>query len=188
MIHDTWSESKGEEDRGDTSATETPVEAETRTAFPPKDLPSSILQDIESLSFLHDLESSSDTFADGRTATDSSPTFSVSTISDFTPTDFGDDIGENGGEQIPTRHKAFCLEDGNTEIMCGHTIFRIHSPIVSFSSPSLREILSPSTLLDAPMPGGCPRIPLTDSADDFAVLLEMIYTPGYVPSPQRGFC
>jgi hypothetical protein len=33
------------------------------------------------------------------------------------------------------------------------------------------------------MPEGCPRVVFKDSAEDFAVLLKMIYTPGYVPPP-----
>ena len=62
--------------------------------------------------------------------------------------------------------------------MCGDTLFRIHSTIVSFSSTRLRDTLSPETLLNALMPEGCPRIVFEDSAEDIAVLLKMIYTPG----------
>ena len=77
----------------------------------------------------------------------------------------------------------FYLENGDVEIVCGHTIFRIHSPIVSFSSANLRDMLSSPTLLNAPMPEGCPRVIFKDSAEDFAVLLKMIYTPGCVSPP-----
>ena len=84
---------------------------------------------------------------------------------------------------MPTRHETFYLEDGNVEIMCGQTIFKVHSPILSFSSRNLRDMLSSPTLLNAPIPEGCPRIAFKDSAEDFAVLLKMIYTPGYVPQP-----
>jgi len=100
----------------------------------------------------------------------------------FVMTEFDVDIGE-GGERIPTRHETFYLEDGNVEIVCGHTVFRVHSTVVSFSSPNLRNMLSSSTLLNAPMPEGCPRVVFKDSAEDFAVLLKIIYTPGYVPLP-----
>ena len=82
---------------------------------------------------------------------------------------------------MPTRHETFYLEDGNVEIMCGQTIFKVHSPILSFSSRNLRDMLSSPTLLNAPIPEGCPRIAFKDSAEDFAVLLKMIYTPGYAP-------
>jgi hypothetical protein len=108
----------------------------------------------------------------------SSPTLSISTISDFTPTELGEDVLEGSSELIPTPHETFYLEDGNVEIICGHTIFRIHSPIVSFSSPKLRDMLSQSAILNAPTPDECPRIVFNDSAEDFAVLLKMIYTPG----------
>ena len=105
-----------------------------------------------------------------------SPTLSISTVSDLAPTEFGE-------EQATTRHDTFYFDDGNVEIVCGGTVFRVHSTIISFSSPKLRDVLSPTTLLSAPMPEGCPRITLTDSAEDFAVLLRVIYTPGYVLSP-----
>ena len=73
-------------------------------------------------------------------------------------------------------HETFYFEDGNVEIVCGDTVFRVHSTIISFSSSKLRDMLSPSTLLNAPMPEGCPRTVFEDSADDFEVLLETIYT------------
>ena len=170
-------------------AAEIPAEVETPIAFAPQDLPttvdidipSPILQGVESSSALHGVESSPNASTDDWTATVSSPTLSISTISDLTSTEFDEDISEGGGGRISTRHEAFYLVDGNLEVVCGHTIFRIHSPIVSFSSPSLRDMLSPSTLLNAPTPEGCPRVIFKDSAEDFAVLLKMIYTPGYVP-------
>jgi len=141
------------------------------------------LQVIDFLPVLHDAESSPSTFTDYRLATNSSPTLSISTVSDLTSTELGDDIDEGDDERIPTHHETFYLEDGNVEITCGYTIFRIHSSIVSFSSLSLRDMLSPPTLLGAPTPEGCPRIVFKDSPEDFAVLLKMIYTPGYVPPP-----
>jgi len=204
-LHAAWLQRKDEEEQrdiaeteeregeeGDEGATGIPAEVETPIAFAPQVLPttidigipSPILQGIESSSVLHDVEYSSDTFTDDQTTTTSSPTFSISSLSDLTSADeFGEDIGEGSDERIPTRHETFYLEDGNVEIVCGHTIFRVHSPIVSFSSPNLRDTLSPSTLLNAPMPEGCPRIVFKDSAEDFAVLLKMIYTPGHVHPP-----
>ena len=98
-------------------------------------------------------------------------------MSDLTPTELGE-IEEDDGK----RHETFYLEDGNAEILCGQTIFRVHSPIVSFSSLVLREMLS-SSALNAPTSEGCPRVIFKDSADDFGVLLKMIYTPGHVPPP-----
>jgi len=110
----------------------------------------------------------------------SSPTLSISTISDLTPTELGEDIEEGSGEQKITRHETFYFADGNVEIVCGGTVFRVHSTIISFSSPKLGEILSQSALSQAQTPAGPPHISITDSAEDFAVLLKMIYTPGWV--------
>jgi len=172
-------------------AVEVSAEVETPVAFTPQDLPLTIdmpippfLHGIEYPSVLRDAEPPSDaSINDQITTTSSSPTLSISTISDLTPTELDDDIGEGSGEGVITHHEMFYFEDGNVEVVCGRTIFRIHSSIVSFSSSKLRDILSPAALLNAPMPGGCPRIFFKDSAKDFAVLLRMIYSPGCVPPP-----
>ena len=170
-------------------AAEVPAEAETPIAFAPQNLPIAVDTGIPP-SILHGIESPSDPFTNvNRTATVSSPTLSISTVSDLTLMELGDDIGVDSGKWILTRHEAFYLEDGNVEIVCGHTIFRVHSPVVSFSSRNLRDVLSPFTLLNAPMPEGCSRVVFKDSAEDFGVLLKMIYIPGYIPlCPQCGFC
>ena len=163
----------------------------TPVAFAPQDLPIAvdidipppILHDLTSPSVFHDVDTPIDTSANARTTAPSSPTLSTSTVSDFTPTELEDSTEEGDGERSTTRHETFYLEDGNVEVVCGHTIFRIHSPIVSFSSSKLRDVLSPSILLNAPMAEGCPRIAFEDSPEDFAVLLKMIYTPGCVTPP-----
>jgi len=178
-----------EDGDGDTMAAEVPPDVETPVAFAPRDLPitidigsipPSLLRGIEYPSVLRGAEPLSDASASDRITAASSPTLSISTISDLTPTELDDGTGEGEGERISTRHETFYLEDGNVEVVCGRKIFRIHPPIVSFSSSKLRDMLSPSTLLDAPMPEGCPQIIFKDSAEDFAVLLKMIYTPGCV--------
>ena len=168
-------------------AAEIPAENQTPVAFPPQDLPittnigipgSPIFRVIDPSTVQHDGESSPDAPTGDQTTTVSSPTLTISTVSDLTPTEFGEDIVGDSDEQIQTRHETFYLEDGNVEIVCGHTVFRVHSPVVSFSSPNLRNALSPSTLLSAPTPEGCPRVVFKDNAEDFSVLLKMIYTPG----------
>ena len=114
------------------------------------------------------------------TSTVSSPTLSVSANTALISTESEEDtVEENDGEQSPavTRHKTFYLEDGNVEILCGLTIFRVHTPIISFVSSKLRDVLSES-MVTAPTPGGCPRVVFEDSAEDFGVLLKTIYTPG----------
>ena len=119
-----------------------------------------------------------ETFVDISSTAVSSPTLSISTVSDLTPTELGEDIEDGDGERVTTPHDTFYFEDGNVEVVCGHILFRVHSTTVSFSSPKLREMLSRSVLLHAPTPDGCPRITIEDSSQDFAVLLKMIYTPG----------
>jgi hypothetical protein len=111
------------------------------------------------------------------TGATSSPTLSISTISDFAPTELGEDI-EHDEEEAAARHNTLYFEDGNVEIICADTIFRVHSSILSFSSTKLRDILSQPTLLHAPTPGECPRVTIPDSAEDFGILLKMVYTPG----------
>ncbi|KAF9783268.1 hypothetical protein BJ322DRAFT_144057 [Thelephora terrestris] len=182
-LHDKWLQRRKEE-KSDTTAT-----GDIPAASVPQDLPdtitgidgsSSALQGIKPFPLLRGVEVASDTFFNPRVPIISSPTLSISTASDFTLTELGEDIGEGGGGgQTLAHHDIFYLEDGNVEILCGDTVFRIHTSIVSFSSSRLRDVLSPSTLLNAPMPAGCPRVAFDDSAEDFAVLLKMISTPGF---------
>ena len=166
------------------------AEVKTPVAFALQDLPEitlgieippSILQDIESSTVLSDGNSTLDTFIDIPSGA-VSPTLSISTVSDLTPTELGEEI-EPGEKQTTTHHDTFYFEDGNVEIVCGDTIFRVHSTIISFASSQLREILSQPALLDAPTPEGRPRITTSDSAEYFGMLLKMIYTPGFVSPP-----
>ena len=166
------------------------AEVKTPVAFAPQDLPEitlgieippSILQDIESSTVLSDGNSSLDTFIDIPSGA-VSPTLSISTVSDLTPTELGEEI-EPGEKQATTHHDTFYFEDGNMEIACGDTVFRVHSTIISFASSELREIFSQPALLNGPTPEGCPRITTSDSAEDFGMLLKMIYTPWFVSPP-----
>ena len=168
-------------------AAEASAEVETPVAFAPQNLPTvaieieippSISQNIESSSVFNDLDALPEPFISVTTGAASSPTLSISTISDLTPTELGEEIEHDSEEQTTARHDLFYFEDGNVEIICGDAIFRVHSTIISFSSPKLRDILSQRALLNAPTPGGCPRVTISDSAEDFAILLKMIYTPG----------
>ena len=170
---------------------EVSAEVDTPIACAPQDLPimigigiaSSVLHGIEPPSILHDVGPPPDLPIGDPTTAASSPTLTISTISDLTPTELGDDTGEGSDERTTIRHDTFYFEDGNVEIVCGRTLFRVHSTTVSFSSPKLRGILSQPALLQASIPEGCPRIAISDTAHDFAVLLKMIYTPGYVSTP-----
>jgi hypothetical protein len=195
-IHAAWIQRRKEQNDSketreeDMAAGETSAEVKTPVAFAPQNLPvatipieipSSILQDIESSSLFSSGDSSLETFIDVPSGA-ASPTLSISTVSDLAPMEFGEE-SERGETQTATRHDTLYFEDGNVEIVCGDTVFRIHSSIVSFSSSELRDILSQQALLDAPTPEGRPRITTSDSTEDFATLLKMIYTPGLVPRP-----
>ena len=184
---------EGQGGEEDTIAAKVSAAVKSPDAFVPRDVPagatsttgigisSSTWQDIGSSSILdYHAESSSEDFVDATASVvTSSPT--LSSISDLTLTDPGG--VEHGQERAATRHDTFYFGDGNVEIVCEGTIFRVHATVVSLSSSKLQGILSRATLLRAPTPGGCPRITISERAADFATLLRMIYSPGFVPFP-----
>ena len=169
-------ERKGEDAKWGVLATEVPKEIEIPrpVTFAPQDLPTTVV---------NARIPSAEHFVNIPATALSSPTLSISTVSDLTPTELDEEI-EHIEAQTTTRHGTFYFEDGNAEIVCGDTVFRVHFTVISFASSKLRDVLSPSTLLNAPMPEGCPRIVFDDCAEDFAILLKMIYTPAYVLPPQ----
>jgi hypothetical protein len=78
-----------------------------------------------------------------------------------------------------TPHGTFYLDDGNVEVLCESTLFRVHTSILSLQSPVLRQTFSQTSLTTAESPNGCPRILSSDTAADFATLLKVIYLLGY---------
>jgi hypothetical protein len=106
-----------------------------------------------------------------------SPSISVATLSDFTMTDTPDDQSPIDPTEI-TPHDTFYLEDGNVEVLCESTLFRIHTNVLSFHSPVLRKGFTQAILATAESPNGCPRIPSSNTAMDFTTLLKIIYLPG----------
>jgi hypothetical protein len=121
-----------------------------------------------------------------------SPSISIATLSDFTIADTFDDepptdtaIADASDNEPPTddptvivQHETFYLQDGNVEVLCGNTLFRVHTSILSFHSPALRRMFAQTSLDTAESPNGCPRILSSDTATDFTTLLKMIYLPG----------
>ena len=103
----------------------------------------------------------------------------MSSLSDFTIEDTSDDEPPIDPTVI-TPHDAFYLEDGNVEVLCGNTLFRVHTSILSFHSPALRRMFAQASLTSAESPNGCPRILSSDPPRDFITLLKMIYLPGYM--------
>jgi hypothetical protein len=113
-----------------------------------------------------------------------SPSISIttSTLSDLTVADASDDeLPLNSA--IITPHDTFYLEDGNVEVLCGNTLFRIHTSVVSFHSSVLGKMFAKANLPDAESPNGCPRIPSSDTVTDFTTLLKVIYLPVYAALP-----
>jgi len=125
-----------------------------------------------------------------------SPSISVSALSDFTTADVSNDespvypaTADTSDEELltdPTAvvpHETFYIEDGNVEVLCGNKLFRVHTTVLSFHSPTLRRMFAPTNLVATESPNGCPRILSSDTAKDFATLLKMIYFPGSVTLP-----
>jgi len=125
-----------------------------------------------------------------------SPSFSIATFSDFTIADASDDesaidssIADASDDELPIdptatiQHKIFYLEDGNAEVFCENTLFRVHTSVLSMRSPALRRMFAQDSLAAAELPNGCPRILSSDTATDFTTLLKVIYLPECVPLP-----
>jgi len=111
-----------------------------------------------------------------------SASISVASLSDFTTADAPDDEAPVDSTTI-TSHDTFYFEDGNVEVLCGNTLFRIHTSILSLHSPVLSQIFTKANLAAAESPSGCPRISSSDTVIDFATLLKIIYLPGYATLP-----
>ena len=123
---------EGEKDAAAVSEVETPVAFALRDLHVTIDIgiPPPGLHGIDPRSMLQDVVGApSDAFTDDRVVMVPSPTLSISTVSDWTSTvtGLGEDIGECSVEQKLTRHKTFYFDDGNIEIVCGGTVFRVHS-------------------------------------------------------------
>ena len=106
-----------------------------------------------------------------------SPSISIATLSDFTVAGTSDDEFLDPTVVIP--HDTLYFEDGNVEVLCGNTLFCVHTSVLSLHSPVLGRMLAKTNLATAESPNGCPRIPSSDTATDFATLLKVIYLPGY---------
>ena len=125
-----------------------------------------------------------------------SPSISIASLSDFTVADPSDEeppvdssIANTSDDDLPIDptavfpHMTFYLDDGNVEVLCGNTLFRVHTTVLSFHSPTLRRMFTQTNLAAAESPNGCPRIPISDIPRDFTTLLKTIYFPGFVVRP-----
>jgi hypothetical protein len=121
-----------------------------------------------------------------------SSSISIASLSDFTITDASDDeppidttITDTSDDEFPiddltnaVPHETFNFEEGNVEVLCRNTLFRVHTSVLSLHSPVLRRMFFRTNLDVADSPNGCPRILSSDTATDFATLLKTIYLPG----------
>jgi len=107
-----------------------------------------------------------------------SPSISIVSLSDFTIADASDDESPLDPTVI-TPHDTFYFEDGSVEVLCGNTLFRVHTGILLLHSPVLGQMFAKANLTVAESPNGCPRIVSSDTATDFATLLKVICLPGY---------
>ena len=111
-----------------------------------------------------------------RASAPSSPSTSITALSDFTIADSLDDEPILEPETI-TPHDVFYLDDGSVGVVCDKTLFRVHTSALSFHSPVLRQMFSQANLTAAESPNGCPRVMSSGSPTDFATLLKVIYLP-----------
>ena len=116
-----------------------------------------------------------------------SPSISIANLSDFTVADASDDELPTADPTTMTPDGTFNFEDGNMEVLCGNTLFRVHTSVLSLHSPVLHQMFTRANLTTAESPNGCPRILSSDTATDFATLLKIIYLPGHVTLSQY-FC
>ena len=123
-----------------------------------------------------------ETDADPTTPLTQSPSVSIATLSDFTYADTSDDESPVDPAAVAI-HDTFYLKDGNVEVLCGSTLFRIHTSILSFRSPALRRMFAQTNVATEDPPNGCPRILSSDTDRDFATLLKIIYLPGFAAPP-----
>jgi len=109
-----------------------------------------------------------------------SPSISINSLSDFADAS-DDELPIDDTATVP--HKTFYFEDGNVEVLCRNTLFRVHTSILSLHSPALRRIFAQSSLATVETPNGCPRLLSSDTVADFTTLLKIIYLPGFVAPP-----
>jgi len=123
-----------------------------------------------------------------RSSVPPSPSTSITALSEFTIADSLDDEPVLEPEtttphepilepETITPHDTFYLDDGSVEVLCGKTLFRVHTSALSFHSPVLRQMFSPANLTTAESPNGCPRIVSSGTPTDFATLLKVVYIP-----------
>ena len=124
-----------------------------------------------------------------KSSTPPSPSTSITALSDFTIADSLDDepifepetttLHEPTLEpETITPHDTFYLDDGSVEVVCGKTLFRVHTSTLSFHSPVLCQMFSSENLAAAESPNGCPRVVSSDTPTDFVTLLKTVYLPG----------
>ena len=116
-----------------------------------------------------------------------SPSISITILPDFMTADSSDDeLPIDPTAAAP--HETFYLDDRNVEVLCENTLFRVHTSTLSFHSPTLRRMLSQTSLAMAESPNSYPRILSLDTPKDFSTLLKVIYISGLVVALSAYCC
>jgi len=111
-----------------------------------------------------------------------SPSIYITTLSDSTITDSSDDESSIDPTAVIT-HDAFYLEDGNAEVLCDDTLFRVRTSVLLLHYPVLSRMLAKANLAIAESPNCCPRILFSDTTTDCATFLKDVYLTVYTTLP-----
>ena len=77
--------------------------------------------------------------------------------------------------QAPQQHESLWFDDGNIVLIADDTSFRVHKSVLANNSAVFKD------LLDIPQPrvvqdiDGFPVVHISDTAEDLAILLDVIY-------------
>ena len=78
------------------------------------------------------------------------------------------------------RHHKFYFESGDLVFVCEETSFRVQSDILTNNSQVFSDMVRKARANGDHLSSGCPCLHLSNTAEDFATLLKVFYTSGYV--------
>ena len=78
------------------------------------------------------------------------------------------------------KHHKFYFGSGDAVFVCEDTSFRVQSDVLSNNSKVLSDMLELARSNREHLSDGCPCVHLSDTVGDFATLLRVFYTTGYV--------
>ena len=118
---------------------------------------------------------------------------SIFTLSEFAIADASDDgspvgstladtsdIGPLVGPTVVIPHEILYLDDGDVDMLCRITLFRVIVSALSLHSPALRQLFARTNPATAESPNRLlSRILSPDTTNDFAKLIKVVYHPGF---------